>query len=124
MGAKIAVRFARTHPEINNIHFFADNSSAVQHIFDPKPQPGQLYASIFHNKLRRFLDDDPAHKLAVCWCPGHTDIKGNERADELAKEANDLAWTAPTGTTRANALRRAKLSTQKAWVKRWKNTPK
>ncbi|KAF8958420.1 hypothetical protein BDZ97DRAFT_1668619, partial [Flammula alnicola] len=96
----------------------------VRSIFDPKPQPGQIYVSIFYTKLRTFLDNDPGHKLSVSWCPSHSDIKGNERADELAKEATTLEWSAPIGTTRANAIRRAKMSTQKAWVNRWKSTPK
>jgi len=110
--------------QIKHIHFYADNSAAVRAIFDPKPRSGQHYASSFHTTTTKFLDDDPSHQLSVSWCPGHADILGNERADQLAKEANDLPWSAPISTSRANAIRRSKMSSQKIWVKQWESTPK
>ena len=124
IGGKIATRFARTRPEITHIHFFVDNSAAVRAIFDPKPSSSQIYAATFHHRLRGFLDNEPTHKLTIAWCPSHSDITGNERADELAKEANELTWSAPIGTTRANAIRRAKERTQKDWRIRWLTTPR
>jgi ribonuclease HI len=124
MGSKMATRFARRNPEIKHIHFFADNASAVKCIFVPKPQPGQHYAAIFNSKLRTFLDSDDTHHLSIKWCPGHADVPGNERADTLAKGATSLGWSAPIGTTRANALRHAKMSTERAWILRWKKSTK
>ncbi|KIJ97952.1 hypothetical protein K443DRAFT_681151 [Laccaria amethystina LaAM-08-1] len=46
------------------------------------------------------------------------------RADELAKEATQLAWSAPISTSRAFALRRAKASTQSAWIRDWQKAPR
>ena len=103
-------------PEITSVHFFVDNSAAAGAIFDPKPQPGQLYAAKFHRKMAKFLDTDPTHTAEIEWCPSHCNIKGNDRADEIAKEATQLAWNAPISTSRAYALRRAKASTQSAWT--------
>jgi len=124
LGAKIAVDYARSHAQIKHLHFYTDNSAAVKAIFDLKPRSGKHYASTLYTTVVKFLDDDPVHRLSISWCPGHADILGNERADELAKEANDLPWSAPISTTRANAVRRSKMASQKAWVKQWKSTPK
>ena len=124
MGVKIAVDYARSHAQIKHLHFYTDNSAAIKAIFDPKPRSGQHYVSTFYTTIVKFLDDDPNHQLSISWCPGHADILGNKRADELAKEANDLLWAAPISTTRANAVRRLKMASQKAWVKQWKSKPK
>nr|GAT48620.1 RnaseH domain transposon factor [Mycena chlorophos] len=79
-------------------------------------------AHIFHKRVCNFLDEDPENTVEIAWSPGHHDIRGNERADELAKAGTELASTA-TGT-RANALRRAKERVQKTWVREWKKTAK
>jgi hypothetical protein len=74
--------------------------------------------------MTKFLDDDPTHSIEIAWCPSHCNIKGNDRADELAKEATQLAWNAPIITSRAFALRRAKASTQATWVRDWQKAPR
>ena len=105
MGVKLALRYTRDHPEITQIVFYVDNSAVARAIFDPKPCPGQLYAAKFHHRMTKFLNTDKTHAIEVAWCPSHCNIKGNDRADELAKEATQLAWNAPIGTSRAFALR-------------------
>jgi len=124
MGAKLALRYTTNHPQITQIIFYVDNSAAAGAIFDPKPSPGQFYAAKFHRKMTKFLDKDITHSIEIAWCPSHCNIKGNGRADELAKEATQLAWNTPIGTSRAFALRRAKATTQSAWIREWqKNSP-
>ena len=58
------------------------------------------------------------------WCPSHCDIPGNDRADELAKEATSLERQIPFNTTRSNAKRRSKRTTLRLWQQEWKATPK
>jgi hypothetical protein len=58
--------------------------------------------------MAKFLDDDITRAVEVVWCPSHCNIRGNDRADELAKEATQIAWGAPISTSRAFALRRAR----------------
>jgi len=124
MGAKLALKYTTNHPEITQITFYVDNSAAARAIFDPKPSPGQLYAPKFHGKMTKFLNADIAHSIEIAWCPSHCNIKGNDRADELAKEATQLAWSAPIGTSRAFALRQAKATTQTAWIRDWQKAPR
>lgn len=88
----MATKYIANHPGITKIHYFVDNSAAAGAIFDPKPQPGQLYAAKFHRRMTKFLDGGHTHTIEIAWCPSHCNIKGNDRADELAKEATQLAW--------------------------------
>ena len=69
-----------------------------------QPQPGQIYVAKFHWKMSKFLDNNPTHMIEVAWCPSHCNIKGNDRANKLAKEATQLTWNAPISTSRAFAL--------------------
>jgi ribonuclease HI len=95
MAAKATCKHAKRQNNINHIFLFADNSSAVNSIFDPKPAPGQIYAIKAHHHLTRFLDSHPKKQVTIAWCPSHKNIRGNERADKLAKEARDRACESP-----------------------------
>jgi len=105
LGAKLAANFVMNHPEITKLYYFVDNSAAAGAIFDPKPQPGQLYTANFHRRMAKFLNNNTTCTIEINWCPSHCKIQGNDRADELAKEATQMAWNAPIGTSRAFALR-------------------
>jgi ribonuclease HI len=123
MGISTATTLAKVHGA-HHIHIYADNTSAISSIFNPKPTGGQHYAITFYNKAVEFLDENEAHTINISWCPGHSGIRGNERADRLAKQATELARTSPIGVTRFNAIRRAKLATHKEWKQEWMKAPK
>ena len=44
--------------------------------------------------MTKFLNNDPTNLIEVAWCLIHCNILGNDRADKLAKEATQLAWSA------------------------------
>ncbi len=123
MGATKATNHAKEDGDVKHLHFFADNTSAIEAIFDPTPRTGQTYAIVFHRRIRQFLDSDPSHTVEVAWCPGHKDIQGNERADYLAKRGAERSTDA-MGRTRANARREAKAKTAVEWKKIWEASPK
>jgi len=85
-----SISFAYKHPEVYHIQLYADNISAISIAANPKPRQGQLMAYIFYQKVLRWLDSSPHHHLSISWSPGHTKIRGNEKADKLAKEAAKL----------------------------------
>jgi ribonuclease HI len=124
MGAKAACKLAKRKNSANHIFLFADNTSAVQSIFDPKPGPSQLYAIKTHRHLTRFLDSHPNNQVTIAWCPGHKNIRGNERADKLAKEARDRACEAHVAHTTSHARRKAKAATGATWRREWRSTQK
>jgi len=104
LGAKLAANFIMNHPKITKLYYYVDNSVAAGVIFNPKPQPGQLYTAKFHQRMAKFLNNNTTCTIEINWCPSHCKIQGNDRADELAKEATQMAWNAPIGTSRAFAL--------------------
>jgi hypothetical protein len=111
-------------PNIDNIHMFADNAASVTAISDPKPGPAQFFALKFHQTIWPLLEDNPNLSITVSWCPSHCDIQGNDRADELAKEATSLGCQTPFCITRSNARRRAKRTTLLLWQQEWRKNPK
>ena len=123
MAATQAVEYSNNHNEIQHIHFFSDSTAAVSSIFDPKPQSGQHYSHTFHVKIRAFLDTNPDATVTINWCPAHQNIAGNEKADERAREATNLARTSPVGVTWSNAMRRARNAPLKLWLREWDKRP-
>ncbi|KAJ3536486.1 hypothetical protein NMY22_g6022 [Coprinellus aureogranulatus] len=96
-------------------------NSSWSSIFNPRPTAGQSFAHSFYQLASKFLDADNNHRISIRWCPSHCGIRGNERADRLAKQATSLPSSSTT--TRANAIRRAKLAAQKEWTKEWRSAP-
>jgi ribonuclease HI len=122
LAAKRASSYTRTHPEIQNIHIFTDCSSALTTIHQSKPTAGQQYSTSFCHSINQLLASDPNIKATLSWCPSHSGIPGNDRADKLAKEATERALESPIGVTRTNALRRVKMSATKLWNHEWRKT--
>jgi ribonuclease HI len=124
LASNIARTLSQRNPEITHIQYFIDNAAAVDTIADPQPRSGQRYSHGFYQNMCHFLDENPNHRITISWCPSHCNIPGNEKVDQLAKEATNLARSSPTSTTRANALRRAKTITEKEWRIQWKKDTK
>jgi ribonuclease HI len=120
LGARAAMDYASKNPMITHVHFFADNSAAINTIFDPQLRPCQLYAESFTRRMTEFLDGNIERTVEVAWVPGHCSVKGNDRADVLAKRGVELG-TRMQGT-RSNAMRRAKEKTLSKWTAEWKAT--
>jgi ribonuclease HI len=124
LGATKAEEFIQNSPNITHIAFFTDNAAATSAIVDPKPKTSQYFAIKFHQVIRPLLETHENLSISVSWCPSHCGIPGNERADQLAKEATELERQTPFSATHSNARRRAKTSILKLWQIEWKNSPK
>ena len=120
LGLKAAISSAEPLPEIHHIHIYADNTSAITSVIDPQPQQGQLLAHSFYQNMLQWLEKKPTNTLTIAWCPGHKDIPGNDRADQLAKQATSLAsLSEPTATYN---LRQAQEHLKDSWTTIWRNT--
>lgn len=95
-GLETSIEFWQTMPEGNRkqcrIVLYSDNTSSV--------------ASITNKKLgsisRKFVETTKTFlgaSIEVSWVPGHQDITGNDRADELAKKATELQPATETSTS-------------------------
>jgi ribonuclease HI len=115
MAAHRAAAYTQNHLEITNIYIFTDCSSALTAIHRPTPTAGQYYSSSFCDTITHLLSANQQIKITLSWCPSHSGIKGNDRADMLAKKATELACNSPVGITRTNALRRTKVVATKVW---------
>jgi hypothetical protein len=124
VSASKAANLHNDFPNISNIYIFADNAAAILAITDPKPGPAQFFAFKFHHTIKPLLDGDPNLTITVVWCPSHCDIRGNDRADELAKAATSLECQIPFSVTRANARRREKRSSLPLWLQDWRKAQK
>jgi hypothetical protein len=82
-------------------------------------------AHTFTADINRFLNSNPTHTVSLIWTASHSNIPGNERADELAKNGGNLASSAPPyASSFANMKRRAKEKMLNDWTKIWKSTPR
>jgi len=120
VGIRTAISKAESLPRVHHIHIFADNVSAIKTVSDPKPCQGQLLAYTFYQHMLQWLQKNPVNTLRVAWCPGHADIPGNERADQLAKEATLLPSSAEPTIT--HNTRHARECLKRDWTTLWRNS--
>ena len=64
-----------------------DNQAAIIATSSIRPGPSHYIWDIFHQQLNTALRAHVDLDLLICWTPGHSDIAGNEQADEEAKKA-------------------------------------
>ena len=69
-----------------------------------------------------FLDENRGANIEVSWVPGHMNIEGNDRADELAKEATELEPATET-TTIAKLHQQLRAKMKAEWTIEWARKP-
>ena len=125
-GLEAAVDFQRELPEVDRrrlmIILFTDNTSSVEVIMEEKPGPSQHISQQFAEAAMSFLDENQRANIEISWVPGHMDIEGNDRADELVKEATEFEPATETTTiTKLHWQLRAKMKTE--WTIKWARKP-
>ena len=87
------------HPhllEVDTVYFLSDSLTALRLVRDWPSAPGAHLLRAWKAGIQSLLDLHPDLQIVFQWCPGHSDILGNEWADSEAKEATKLApSTAP-----------------------------
>ena len=82
-----------------------DNQAAIQSAVDRKQGSGKYIVDEFHKQIDALMKRNRDVKITIRWSPGHEGIKGNEEADEVAKEA--AAGTSNVGKTLPPFMRKA-----------------
>jgi ribonuclease HI len=92
MGLQVAsegVRRVFEDPDVTNrpthVIFFADDISSIERMMQPNPRLGRNYVEEFQNNVDTLLDENRSLEVVVRWSPAHCGIRGNDRADQLAK---------------------------------------
>jgi ribonuclease HI len=109
------------------VSLYIDNQSVISAISKPKANPGQYL--VHHARL---LANRAACKLGIHWISSHSKVRGNEKVDELAKEAADgkssarvslphiLRDALPISASAAKQEHLSKLKTK--WDKQWEDS--
>ncbi|MBW0490173.1 hypothetical protein O181_029888 [Austropuccinia psidii MF-1] len=93
VGIKLAIELIRREiyarrdkgEQMGGVHILCDNQAALRKVADPtKPSTGQHLYLPTSNEMISLSNLVPIH---LTWCPGHTGIEGNEKADSEAKKA-------------------------------------
>jgi ribonuclease HI len=121
-----AIDFQQHIPETNRrrstMILIADNTSATGAIAGQNPGPSQQISQRFTETAMIFLDENRGATIEISWVSGHMGIEGNDRADELAKEATELEPA--TETTILAKLHRQMCDRIKAkWIDEWARKP-
>ncbi|MBW0469932.1 hypothetical protein O181_009647 [Austropuccinia psidii MF-1] len=70
--------------DIEKIFIFCDNKGALRRVSDPTvAEPAQYLYLKEHQEYKKFINLVPTY---LWWCPGHSGIEGNDKADKAAKE--------------------------------------
>jgi ribonuclease HI len=84
---KLAVDMAPTSaPQYRKCVIYADSQPAIKASTSPSHQSGQSVICTVLDSIDSLKAQRPDTEISIVWIPGHMDILGNEKADEMAKE--------------------------------------
>jgi ribonuclease HI len=87
-GLVLGARLLRTERRpVRSVSFNTDNQAAIKAATLLRPAVGHYLMDSFHRAMDRIYEENEDLVCKVRWTPGHFRIEGNEKVDELAKEA-------------------------------------
>jgi ribonuclease HI len=109
------------HNQINTLKIYIDNAAIIKAVYEITPSSGQGIGKIIRKGIDEWLSKDERRRIRIAWIPAHTDIRGNEEADKLAKAACSKPDEFKI-STRAYMLHKSKEEHLKEWRERWLDT--
>ena len=125
-GLEIAIKFQQEMPAVNRrrtgIVLFADNTASATAIMKETPGLSQQTSLKFVETAITFLNENRQAMIEVLWVLGHMGIEGNNRADEITKEATELESAIETITlAKLHQQLCKRLKTE--WISKWASNP-
>ena len=123
-AAEIAKQFILNSPwtqQPTHIVFYADNSAAISHIHNGTLGKAQEHSLAFREHITEILNSVKEALIAISWVPGHSNIPGNEEADQLAKEGAKQCPTQCNFKTQAFMASLHRREMLEAWTHKWNN---
>ena len=102
------------------IHILTDNQSAIQAVDSSKRQSGQYIVKEILDTIDRIQEIKPSSAIRIEWVPGHTNITGNERADQGAKVVASPSTTPSNIRMKSAQNRSIQTMTKTKWEIEWK----
>lgn len=105
------------------IHILSDNTGALQRIYKGTPGLAQAGSKRFRQSIHNILDRHPLASIILTWVPGHEEIRGNERADKLAKDGAGGPPKYPGFMSAAFAKNIRRRELKDTWIAEWAGNP-
>ena len=96
----------------------SDSKSAIQSLLTPYPSSPLL--TLILNKHEQL--QERGAKIQFLWIPGHSGIKGNEKADAVAKDALNLAFVTELHIEFSSIKTLIRKAILKYWQDQWTNS--
>ena len=87
VGLTLAAHLLQEERGVGRASGSADNQAAIRSTTSIKPKSGHHLVDMFTKRLQAARKTNTNLNLTIRWIAGHMEVEGNERADELAKEA-------------------------------------
>ena len=117
-GLVLGMEMVRAERRVTEVSIYTDNQAAITALTTDSPGPARHIVDMVHERHRMLMTRHGAARVTVHWIPGHSGVRGNERADINAKRAA-RGDSSPTKTLPA-CLRKA-LPVSKTAIRRQYN---
>jgi ribonuclease HI len=120
-GIAQAVEFASSNATPNQqFRIFSDNQGALRRVQMLSDAPGQASQQRILKAAKKTIEKGAS--IDLNWVPGHQDILGNEKADELAKRASQKDPPIPQRMSFSYLSQKAKAKTNSQWKEALRNS--
>ena len=95
VGLVMAMDMVREEKRVREVSIYTDNQAAIAATGTDAPASAKHIIDMIHRQHRRLKRTHARAQVTIRWVPGHSDVLGNEKADEQAKWAAKGDTTAP-----------------------------